>query len=227
VRVAVVTPTHDASDVDLDACCWSVTSQDHSCEHVVVDDGSAVPVTILGARIIRLPRAHADGGNVARAVGSIEAISDGCDAVAYLDADNWYEPDHVASLVALHRETGAVVCSSGRTLCDPLGKKLGVCTDVDGDAFVDTSCMVLFRPAFAMVAHWFLMPPMERMRGDRYVWGQIVQSGLRRAHSGRPTLNYRTTWANHYRRFGFEAPPWSRELSLEGGRWVARRVGGD
>ena len=62
------------------------------CTHIVVNDGGEPPEIADNARtqLIHLPTAHRDVGNAARAIGSVTAICQGFDALAYLDADNWY-----------------------------------------------------------------------------------------------------------------------------------------
>jgi glycosyltransferase involved in cell wall biosynthesis len=46
---------------------------------------------------------HRDDGNTPWCFGAISARNQGFDAVAYLDSDNWYAPDRIASLADLCR----------------------------------------------------------------------------------------------------------------------------
>ena len=165
--------------------------------------------------MIHLPRPHIDAGNAARAVGSVSAIRQEFDAVAYLDADNWYEPNHLESLAELHRETGAAVCSSSCDLYRPDGTRLGRCPEVDGDGFVDTNCLFLTRKAYAAVATWYLMPAGRKLVGDRVVWESILDMGLLRADSDLPTVGYRTSYHGHYVHFGVAAPAEAKWLAWD------------
>jgi glycosyltransferase involved in cell wall biosynthesis len=118
LRIAVVTPYYKEKDDVLQTCLASVVDQEYkNCCHFVIADGfpNAI-VKKFRCRHIVLPSAHADNGNAARCIGAIAAVTEGFDAVAFLDADNWYRADHISRLVDLHQETGASVCTSGRTM---------------------------------------------------------------------------------------------------------------
>jgi len=178
-------------------------------------------------QIIHLPRAHQDTGNAGRAVGSVTAICQGFDALAYLDSDNWYEPTHLETLVALQRATQAAVCSSARNLYGPDGTLLGRCPEVDGQHFVDTNCLFLTAPAFAAVAAWYLVPRGQALAGDRYVWQTFKALQLRCAHTSLPTVAYRTMYRFHFDYFGVVPPQGAKVLVWDPAlqRMVARPSG--
>src|SRR5205814_1150110 len=115
-KIAVITPyCREPLDV-LAQCHESVLAQGAEVDHFMVADGyPREEVNAWNARHVVLPLAHADGGSTPRAVGSILADAEGYDFIAYLDADNWYAPGHIASLLELHRSSGALVCSCFRT----------------------------------------------------------------------------------------------------------------
>jgi glycosyltransferase involved in cell wall biosynthesis len=209
MRVAVITPFYQTPRPWLEQCLDSVARQTAPCTHFLVCDGDVLgdAELPLGVQVLRLPRPHGDAGNAARAVGSVSAIAQGFDALAYLDADNWYDPDHLRLLLGEQVRAGAAVCSSGRALHEPGGALLGVCPEVDGEAFADTSCLLLTRAAFGLVATWYLMPRARAAGGDRVVWQAVKDSGLPRVHLARPTVHYRTRYLAHYRHFGKEPPP--------------------
>src|SRR6266478_7359441 len=116
LRVAVVTPYFRVPDEWLKQCHNSVAAQQHPCTHILVADGEPQQVAAeVSAEHIVLEKRHADYGDTPRLIGSQAAIRQGFDAIAYLDADNWYYPHHVASLIALHEMTGAAVCTSQRS----------------------------------------------------------------------------------------------------------------
>ncbi|HKF72144.1 MAG TPA: glycosyltransferase family A protein [Stellaceae bacterium] len=208
MRVAIVTPYFRECDELLRQCLESVAAQTYPCTHILVADGH--PNEMVRARIAEhfiLPRPHADNGNFARCVGALSAVSQGFEAVAFLDADNWYRPDHVASLVELQRSTGAAVCTSGRSLHRADGSVLmPVCVETDGKEFADTSTMFFHRAAFQLLPVWGLMPPALGPVGDRIIWRAVIERKLTRAHTHLPSLAFRTRYRTHYVRVG-EAPP--------------------
>src|SRR3954471_1630866 len=110
LRVAVVVPFHSEPLEQLERCVASVREQTYACELVMVSDGGRPYTPPDSTRLLHLPHAHGDFGNCARAIGALEAMGSGADAVAFLDADNWLHPEHIARMVALHESTGAVIC---------------------------------------------------------------------------------------------------------------------
>jgi hypothetical protein len=184
-------------------------------------------VNQFAAQHIVLPRAHGDHGDTPRAVGSASAIGQGFDAIAYLDVDNQYHPKHIESLVRLHEETGAPVCTSTRSFHHlDTGRLLGYPARTDGRTFCDTSCLMLFRPALHLALQWALIDPAEHVVGDRVMWERIVGSGVDRAHTGRHTVGYRVQNAAVYEMLrlpvpaGAARPTTDREI----GRALRRRI---
>ncbi|MBI2383982.1 MAG: glycosyltransferase [Gammaproteobacteria bacterium] len=223
MRVAVVTPFHRTRPDWLAQCHASVRRQTHACTHILVSDGSGEPpLAEFSGQLVLLGRNHADFGDTPRAVGSMSAIGQGFDAIAYLDADNWYRPEHVATLVALHRSSGAAVCSSARTLHALDGRLLGRCPETDGARFVDTNCLFLTRAAFPAASAWVLMPPEYHVVDDRWVWAWIRRQGWTTAHTGQPTAAYRTGWPHHYRLFSQPVPDGAKSWDFS--HECARRI---
>lgn len=220
MRVAVITPSYQTPRAWLDQCMQSVADQSYRCTHFLISDGdeALVPPGSAEVRFLRLPGPHGDAGNAARAAGSAVAICEGFDALAYLDADNWYANDHIQRLVDLQGRTGAAVCSTARQLVDLDSCEMGRCPEVDGVRFVDTSCLFLTRAAFAVVAHWYLMPTAVASVSDRIVWAEIVKAGLTRAHEPTATVFYRTRYAAHYEHFGRKPPPGARRIVVHARR---------
>jgi glycosyltransferase involved in cell wall biosynthesis len=207
MKIAVVTPSYQTTEFYLGRCLSSVANQTVAATQYLVCDGdepSVIPPSEV--RLIRLPFPHGDNGNAARAIGSIAAIADDFDAIAYLDSDNWFDARHIESLLRLQRQSGAAVCTSGRNLYDLEGDLLGPCSEVDGETFVDTSCMMFFRPAFGVVTEWYRMAKPLAPICDRIVWEAVKKTKLSRIHSSKRTLNFTSRYAAHYRHFG-RTPP--------------------
>ena len=209
MRVAVVTPYFRESDDVLRQCLDSVSAQTCPATHILVADGFAKDwVARSVSHHIALPGSgHGDNGNLGRAVGAAIAIAEGYDAIALLDADNWYQPDHIASLLTRHEQTGAPICTSARSLHRMDGSLLRATDpESDGIGFADTSCLLYLKPAFALLPLWGLMPRKFGPICDRVMWAAVQSRKIKTAHSGRPTMAFRTVYCNHYKAAG-EAPP--------------------
>jgi len=208
LKVAVVTPYHREPAAWLAQCIASVAAQTYACTHILVADGfpqpDLVPATALH---ITLPRAHADNGNTPRAIGSLSAIGQGFDAIAYLDADNWYAPGLIETMVKLHAVTGAAFCSTGRSIHRADGTLMLVDqTESNAKTLVDTSCMFVARRGFAVVPVWALMPKQMSAACDTVFLRAVIARRLPRAHDPRPLVAFRSNYAAHYAAIG-EAPP--------------------
>ena len=96
-------------------------------EHVIIDDGSYSVPEIEGARVLRVShRGLGPARNAGLAVASGEAI-------ALLDDDDLWYPDHLATVWAAMRDTGADVVYAD---CDETGRRDGHHIEVkpfDGD----------------------------------------------------------------------------------------------
>ena len=115
MRVAVVTPHFREPHEWFQQCLDSVRDQTYPCTHIIVNDGAERgPANSDRVQVIELPVSLGHVGDAARAIGSVSAVAQGFDAIAWLDADNWYSPNHLATLVALHNDTGAAVVTSHR-----------------------------------------------------------------------------------------------------------------
>jgi hypothetical protein len=208
MKVAVITPYFNESDEYLRACHESVAAQTHPCTHFMVADGRPrALVDSWDVQHVRLPVSCADYGDTPRGVGSVLAIGQGFDAIAYLDADNWYYPHHVETLVAQHRDSGAAVISATRNLHRLDGSLLGACPDSEGDSFIDVNCYFLTRAAFRVVPAWWMMPSHLHVIDDRVMLAYIRRLNLSHQHCAVPTVAYRTAFAFHYRRVGERPPP--------------------
>jgi UDP-glucuronate decarboxylase len=161
MRVAVVTPYFRERDDVLRQCLDSVAAQTYPVAHILVADGfpSDWASRAVSHHIVLPGTGHADNGNLGRAIGSAIAVTEGFDAIALLDADNWYRPDHISSLLSLHQQTGAALCTASRSLHRMDGSLLAAHDrESDGARFADTSCLLYLREAFALLTLWGQMP---------------------------------------------------------------------
>jgi glycosyltransferase involved in cell wall biosynthesis len=214
MRIAVITPYYKEADQILEQCHRSVLAQTIACDHFLIADGFPNPI-VKGwrAKCFVLPDAHGHGGNWPRVLGSISAFNQGYEAVAFLDADNWYRPDHLERLADLHRRTGAVVCTAGRTMHRLDGSYMFDDDKNDGRKHVDTSCFFLTRPALPVIARWGLMPRELGGICDTIYLNSIRSFKLSHAHEPTPTLCFRTTYEADYHRLGEPLPAESKLLA--------------
>lgn len=217
MNVAVVVPFHREPAEWLRACFESVRAQTSPADLIAVGDGWQ-PLELLelasnfAHRLIALPRPHRDFGNAARAIGALEAVTAGYEAVAFLDADNWFSPLHVQEMLWLHRETGAPICTASQSVTRVDGSPFGLKSESDGDRHVDTSAIFVTREAFPVLANWALIPPGLAMLGDRVWWWLAKTSGYKRAHSTLETVFYRNRHAAQYRALGEEPPAGTKDF---------------
>jgi len=208
MKIAVVTPYFNTHPEWLLQCHESVLGQTHPCTHILVADGKPMDLAnTLEAQHLCLPVNFADYGDTPRGMGSVMASRQGFDAIAYLDADNWYYPEHIATMVRAHQESGAAVVSASRNLHRLDGSLLGLCNEVDGKSLIDTSCFFLTRAAFALLPVWWNMQAHLHAVGDRVMVANMRHLNLSHVHSPHPTVAYRTAFIEHYRRFSEEPPP--------------------
>jgi len=213
LRVAVITPYFKEPAGWLERCVESVKAQSHACTHLVIADGHPQDwLDHAGVRHIRLDRAHADFGNTPRAIGAQLAVSEGFDAVAFLDADNWYAPDHIEGCLETAKEAGADYVVSLRELVREDGTALPFRPRQDETReHVDTSCFMILPGAFHTLPRWLMMPKPMSMLGDRYYLKSLRDEGLTEGRNPRRTVRYLCGWADVYRAVGERPPAFAKE----------------
>lgn len=119
------------------------------------------------------------------------------DYVAFLDADDWWEPEKLKKQLALLEQTGDVLACTGRRLCSPEGEDLGKCIPVKSRITykdllhhnsINCSSVLLRRDAA-------LRYPMEHedSHEDYITWLKILQEYGMASGVDEPLLNYRLT----------------------------------
>jgi len=217
-RIAVITPYFQEPLEMIRRCHDSVLSQGADVHHILLADGHRrSEIDQWQVTHLSLPPL-ADWGNTPRMIGAAVAAAQRYEGICFLDADNWFEPEHVQTLFALAQTTKAAVVTCARMLRRPDGSALGICTESDGARFNDTNCYLLLPKSFALLGNWcFQDDPRSAPIGDRYFWRAIVQSGLARHHSPLATINYVTRYFTHYLQRGEVPPPGARTNVLING----------
>jgi hypothetical protein len=107
------------------------------------------------------------------------------------------------------------------------GSLLGLCPFSDGQTFVDASCLWLAGEARALGADWAAIPHDIAILSDRVMWHKVKARGFRTAHTGRPTVAYRTAYIGDYQMFHENPPPEADKTGAElvAARDAARRRG--
>lgn len=209
LQIAVVTPYFKESDDVLERCMGSVRRQSHPATHILVADGHPRElVDRAGVRHLRLDRAHGDAGNAARGLGGLLAVAEQFDAIAFLDADNWFDETHVATCLATAQASPQQpdFAVARRRLRRADGSVLAESVGQDDRGHVDTSCLFLLRPSFHVAARWAAMPKALHLVGDRVFLKMLLAEGLRAVRCAETTVNYVCTWQSAYLEQK-EAPP--------------------
>jgi hypothetical protein len=199
---AVITPYYKESLEVLERCHHSCLAQEGGwpLRHVMVADGHARPeIDGWDVEHITLPKAHGDNGNTPRCVGAISAINQGYWPILLLDADNWFQPWHLTTVVALRqRHPSADVLAMGRECALPDGTPIpGVPEEDLGLRHVDTSCYVFYPSAFRVLSLWGMMPTYMGPICDRFIRQSITDYGLVMAGTHQPSVVFTAhySWA--------------------------------
>jgi hypothetical protein len=213
MSVAIITPYYQESRAQLERCLASVRAQTVAVTHIVVADGHPQGwIDDSGVRHLRLDRAHRDFGNTPRALGGIIAASEGFDAIAFLDADNWLDADHVEACIdaaTAGDEVDFVIARRRLVRADGSVLPIGASDDGDG-SHVDTNCYFLLPGSFHTLGQWGVMPKPLSVIGDRVYLHSLRSQGLRSASCNRPTLNYLCTWAPIFQALGEPVPDYAK-----------------
>jgi glycosyltransferase involved in cell wall biosynthesis len=211
MKFCIVTPYYKEDRRLLERCIGSVKAQTLACDHLMVADGFPVDwIDGAGVRHLRLDRAHGDYGNFARGVGALAASIERYDAVAFLDADNWFDPDHMALCwqAAAAAPGGADLVFARRRFRRPDGSVIpGMVKDeYPFRDHVDTNCFFVLEGAYHMLHRWSSMPPEMSIIGDYLFLHMCLNEKLRFVSVIKRTVNYQCMFQNVYEMLG-EAPP--------------------
>lgn len=212
MTVTVVTPTIGTSF--LRRCIESVQAQtiESEVEHLIVVDGPEFLAAVRAMipertkrpiHVIVLPRNTGAGGWNGHKVYAAMPFVTETPWIAFLDEDNWYDPDHLRGMMDLIVRENLDWCFSLRALvdyhgsficddtCESLGSLSHTCFAPD-DYLIDTSCFLMRRDVACDAAVHWLVPTT----GDRAVTVHLLSSAQwRHAACRTHSLMYRVKWA--------------------------------
>lgn len=230
-KIAVITPYHREPLEMLAQCHESVLAQEPSAHHFMIADGfPRSEIASWKVQHVTLAVNHDDCGATPRGIGAMLADSQGYDFVAFLDADNWYLREHLATLLELHQTSGAPVCTSFRNFHSADGAEMSI-SEAAEDLLqhVDTNCFFLHRSAFGVFPVWSRMPKQLALLSDRIFLAALRNERFPIASSRRRTVAYRTLHEPHYALAGLPPPPAAKPRGIldDGLRWLMTREGVD
>ena len=200
MKPAVITPYHNESIEILERCHSSVRAQTIETTHILIADGrSRADIDQWDCQHLVLPRGHSNCGNTPRALGALMAASQGYEPIFFLDADNWFKPNHVEIALALHRKDPSIdVVISGRTIILDDGSLLNAAPEDEDRHFADTSTLGLFKRAYRSLQLWTLMPKNLSPICDRVIYESLKKLPLKLHWHNERTLMFESHYAKHY-----------------------------
>jgi glycosyltransferase involved in cell wall biosynthesis len=200
-KVAIVTAYAKESTETLLKCIHSVKNQSVECVHILIADGfpNESIVQLSNQHLLHISLPENIGFNQC-GVGVELAFALGFDVVGILDADNWYEPDHIEISLDLINHKNADVVFAKRKVVFPDGELLSVEDPQDSTgAFADTNCLVLTRKVAAITPVWLMWPKAFGAGEDRAVSICIRMLNFNVLMNTDETVWYQTNWAHHYK----------------------------
>jgi hypothetical protein len=168
----------------------------------------------IGVRHLRLGVTHNDVGNMPRGIGALLAISEGYKGIGFLDADNWYDHDHVEQCCAAANsinDAPADLIVARRRILLPDGTATNFS---DPPNHIDTNCYWFLEGAFPVVHHWVTMMPQVASFGDGVFYGVVKANSLTMYYTKTETVNYVGNYELFYRLLG-KTPPADAKPSLD------------
>ena len=199
-RVMVITPTTGKDTIKK--AVDSVATQTVKTEHLLVLDGSNVetslPISFNGSfDFITLPENVGGNGWYGHRVYAAMPLMVNADYILFLDEDNWFEPNHVETMINKIKSKDLMWAHSLRRIinerdeyvfdddCEALGRHP---TFYDHNlSFVDTNCYCFKREYLVTVAHAFY----GQWGADRQFYKFAAEHLPSFGCTGEATVNYR------------------------------------
>ena len=216
IKPAVITPYCNEDISVINRCICSVSNQAYPAKHFLVADRKTKHnFSDYDIEHLMLSGPHRDYGNTPRCIGSLSAINKGYNAICFLDADNWYEPNHIEEAIRMKIDKIETdVVASLRRIILPEDIEAPVDPDEVTRDHVDTSCMTLFEGAFSILPLWATMTSELSPIGDRVIFSTMKHRKFKIEYTNKKTVNYFSNYKYHYRNAGLNAPFDAYELDL-------------
>lgn len=230
-RIMVITPTTGKDT--LRKAILSVHNQTIQTEHLIVADGCfkevdwaigsytfPAQVTLMG-----LPENVGGNGWYGHRVYAAMPLMVNADYILFLDEDNWFEPNHVETMIKKIKSKDLMWSYSLRRICNEAGEYL---TDDDCESlgrwpafydhtvnFVDTNCYCFRREYLVNVAHAFY----GQWGADRPFYKAASTKLPAFGCTGEATVNYRAPdrlldmfkAGNEAMKKSYETLPWRKK----------------
>ena len=194
----VITPTTGKDTVNR--AMESVTDQTIPTEHLIVEDGKLTNMHIFETgmrKVMRLPENVGGNGWYGHRVYAAMPLLVNADYILFLDEDNWFEPNHVETMINKIKSKDLMWSYSLRRICNEAGEYIG---DDDCESlgrwpafydhtlnFVDTNCYCFKREYLVNVAHSFY----GQWGADRPFYKSASTNLPSFGCTGEATVNYR------------------------------------
>lgn len=207
MRVMVITPTTGKDT--LDKAMESVAKQTVDTEHLIVFDGREAsekwmlsrklgsPYPNKRTEMLMLPENVGGNGWYGHRVYAAMPLMVNADYILFLDEDNWFEPNHVETMINKIKSKDLMWAYSLRRICNERGEYV---TDDDCESlgryptyydhtlnFVDTNCYCFKREYLVNVAHHFY----GQWGADRQFYKAVSKQLPSFGCTGQATVNYR------------------------------------
>lgn len=203
--ITVITPTTGAAT--LRQTLDSVKAQTYkNIQHLVVVDGDYPDARRTlqdydNLDVVNLPYATGkDQYNGHRIYGAMTFVAKG-DFLCFLDEDNWYEENHIQSLVDVLEKGNAwayslrkIVNQEGEYVCNDDCESLGKWLSVINDMFIDLNCFLIpKRAALQFAPAWYRRArhPQEQPEVDRVLSMFMLRGQDKFDTTGQYSVNYR------------------------------------
>ena len=199
-RIMVITPTTGKDTVKK--AIVSIADQTIQVEHLLVHDGAEAKEKmsnwgLLGnVKTITLPENIGGNGWYGHRVYAAMPLMVNADYILFLDEDNWFEPNHVETLLQKIKSKDLMWAHSLRRIVDEAGQYIG---DDDCESlgryptfydhtlnFVDTNCYCFKREYLVTVAHAFY----GQWGADRKFYKATASALPSFGCTGEATVNY-------------------------------------
>lgn len=198
LSVAVVTSTQGRSTITK--AIQSVKDQTRKATHYVFIHGAeysdkTIPHLADDTVAVHLPRANGGGGYGMAPVFALAPYAITEDIICYLDDDNWYEPDHIKSVVEMIEKHDLgwaysyrkIVDNEGSFICEDNCESLGMQLNSDNQYLVDNSCYAVRTNVARRHSHAWYVPVIS----DRSFQHELMRAGLSVGTTGKHSVNYR------------------------------------